>query len=1416
MRNFKIILLALNLLVVVLAAAPWAHGQIQGVDFNTLAVFSKTNNGAFPWSPPVLGADGNLYGTLPGGGTNNVGVIYKVSTNATQTTLYTFNTNNGANPIASLVSGRDGNLYGVALNGGTNNNSGTIFELTTNGAFTLLYSFGMMTNNVGSALDGSNPYGGLVQGRDGNFYGVTYSGGVSNVGTVFQFSTNGTLTTLHSFTGDGTNDDGAHPHLAPLVEGADGVFYGTTLSGGTNNAGTIFQITADGALTNLFEFNNTNGLNPYGGLNFGTDGNLYGTTGSGGAHDYGTAFQITTNGVLTTLFQFGGADGLHSPLGGVVPGNNNTLFGTTYGGGTQNYGAVFQLTTNGLLTTLLSFAGTNGADCYAGVIRSAGGNFYGAAYRGGGQGGYGTVYSLNFSMLVSFISPTANGFWSNDVLTVTGTASDNAPGRAIANVLYSLNSAAWTNPTTTNNWVSWTSNVMPAPGTNTLQAYAMDDVGNVSATNTVRFVYVPSATLTVLTNGSGTISPNYNGALLQIGKSYSMTATAATGVIFTNWTGGANLPLTVVTNKTTVQFLMVSNLTLQANFVDVTRPTLSITNVTAGMNVSNAAFTVKGIAGDSAAVANVFYSLNNAIWSNAATTNNWTNWSAAVTLIPGTNTVAAYSVDTSGNLSPTNRVSFQYVVTNLLQIQAIGLGTLSPNYSNAWLQIGKSYAITATAGTGFAFTNWTGGTSLPLSVITNGTTVQFMMASNLMLQANFVDVARPTLSITNVTAGMNVSNAAFTVKGIAGDNVTVASVLYSLNNTGWSNALTSNNWTNWSGAVTLLPGTNTIAAYAVDTSGNASITNTLKFVYVVTNQLQVSVAGLGSVSPNYSNAWLVVGRSYSLTATPASGFKFTNWTGGTSLPLSVITNGATVQFLMASNLTLQANFVDVTRPTLSITNLTAGQRWSNAVFTVRGTAGDNWQVSNVWYQLNGSEWSNAATANAWTNWSALLNLTPGTNSLQAYAVDSSGNVSLTNKVNFQYVVTNQLQVSVTGLGTISPNYSNAWLEIGRNYSMIATPATGFKFTNWTGGLITNTATLNFVMASNLTLVANFIDTNRPVLSITNLTAGQRWSNAVFTVRGTAGDNWQVGNVWYQLNGSEWSNAMTANAWTNWSALLNLTPGTNSLQAYAVDTSGNVSLTNELNFQYVVTNQLQVLTVGLGTIKPNYSNAWLEIGRNYSITSAPASGFVFTNWLISTNGISGAPVTGTNLQFMMVSNLMLQANFVDVARPTLIITAPTSGQKMTNALVTVIGTAADNWQVGGVWYQLNGGAWNPGMTTNSYTNWTSPLLTLEAGTNSVNAYASDVAGNLSTTNRVSIVSSNAFLLQLSFALTPPLTSAGLNFSLQLSPGLNGHVQVSTNLATWTALTNFVGTNTILNFLDPEATHSSHRFYRAVIP
>ncbi len=178
-------------------------------------------------------------------------------------------------------------------------------------------------------------------------------------------------------------------------------------------------------------------------------------------------------------------------------------------------------------------------------------------------------------------------------------------------------------------------------------------------------------------------------------------------------------------------------------------------------------------------------------------------------------------------------------------------------------------------------------------------------------------------------------------------------------------------------------------------------------------------------------------------------------------------------------------------------------------------------------------------------------------------------------------------------------------------------------------------------------------------------------------------------------------------------------------------------------------------------------------------------------------------------------ITMQVAFVDVAKPTLAITAPTSGQRMTNALANAKGTASDNWGITNVWYQLNSNAWSFATTTNHWTNW-SVTLTLVAGTNTIRAYAVDLGANLSTTNTVSFMSSNTFTLQLGFAAGPPLSGNGLSFDLQISPGLNGRIEASTNLVNWVTLTNFVGTNSIIYFRDAAATNLNQRFYRAVMP
>jgi len=192
--------------------------------------------------------------------------------------------------------------------------------------------------------DGGPPLAGLVQGADGSFYGTAVDGGSNSFGTVFKMTAAGAVTPLHAFGGN----DGAFPYAA-LVQGADGNFYGTTAEGGSNYAGNIFKMNPAGEVVSLYTFSGTNdGDFPLAALIQGTDGNLYGTTYEGGSARLGTVFKVTTNGTLTTLHSFNYADGAY-PFAGLVQGPDGNLYGTTERGGLGGAGTVFKITTNGAL-----------------------------------------------------------------------------------------------------------------------------------------------------------------------------------------------------------------------------------------------------------------------------------------------------------------------------------------------------------------------------------------------------------------------------------------------------------------------------------------------------------------------------------------------------------------------------------------------------------------------------------------------------------------------------------------------------------------------------------------------------------------------------------------------------------------------------------------------------------------------------------------------------------------------------------------------------------------------------------------------------------------------------------------------------------------------------------------------------------
>ncbi|MFZ0825924.1 MAG: choice-of-anchor tandem repeat GloVer-containing protein [Verrucomicrobiia bacterium] len=298
----------------------------------TISVFNQVN-GAYPYAGVVQATDGNFYGTTLQGGAASAGNVFKLSPVLGVTSLYSFTGGTDGNlPTAGLVQGSDNNFYGTTYEGGTYGN-GTVFKIATNGAFTALYSFQ-------GGNDGYGPWAGLVQGKDGNFYGITEYGGLSlGQGTVFKVTPTGTLTTLHTFHGAA---DGAYP-TASLIQAADGNYYGTTSEGGTNdNGGTVFKMAANGVVTILHQFGAGDGASPAAGLVQGSDGNLYGTTELGGLGGYGTAFTITTNGVLNTIVWFNWSIGAY-PTAPLIQATDGNFYGTTAFGGVNGFGTVFRL-----------------------------------------------------------------------------------------------------------------------------------------------------------------------------------------------------------------------------------------------------------------------------------------------------------------------------------------------------------------------------------------------------------------------------------------------------------------------------------------------------------------------------------------------------------------------------------------------------------------------------------------------------------------------------------------------------------------------------------------------------------------------------------------------------------------------------------------------------------------------------------------------------------------------------------------------------------------------------------------------------------------------------------------------------------------------------------------------------------------
>ena len=304
-----------------------------------LTAFPLNEGMACPTGGLTLASDGNFYGTaayINNRGTYDLtGAIFKLTPNGEIKALHKFDgSDGGAYPTAPPIQAADGNFYGTTeitdFTNGIPTGNGTIYRLTSSGAFSTIYVFDF--------IHGARPFDPLVQGTDGYFYGTAQSGGVFGGGVIFKATSSGQIAILHSIGGN----YGFADAVAPLIQGSDGNFYGTLSAGGDSGNGLVFQVTPAGKLTTLHSMNGiTDGADTFAGLIQATDGNFYGVN-SRGANSHchygcGTIFRLTPAGEFTVLYSFDGATG-RNPESTLIQHTNGLLYGATSAGGIGDVG----------------------------------------------------------------------------------------------------------------------------------------------------------------------------------------------------------------------------------------------------------------------------------------------------------------------------------------------------------------------------------------------------------------------------------------------------------------------------------------------------------------------------------------------------------------------------------------------------------------------------------------------------------------------------------------------------------------------------------------------------------------------------------------------------------------------------------------------------------------------------------------------------------------------------------------------------------------------------------------------------------------------------------------------------------------------------------------------------------------------
>jgi uncharacterized repeat protein (TIGR03803 family) len=348
-----------------------AHAQT----YTDIHDFLSTEGAPYALQAIAQGRDGNIYGTLPNGGSASSGTVFRATPSGKVTIIYSFDGTTGAVPYSGLTLGSDGSFYGTTYGGGANS-LGTVFKITSAGNPTFLHSF--------NGSDGTQPYFPPIEGKDGNFYGTTYGG------FAYKISSTGAFKLLTNALGGARS--------SPITQASDGNFYGATDSGGTGGCGAIFRMSTSGAVKVIYNFDGTHGcaspfIQP---LVQGPDGFLYGTAFGGGTFGSGVVFKVSTGGVLKVLHNIDFNKDGNGPEAGLVLATDGNFYGATYNYG-AGYGTLFRIAETGSFKKIYSFDYTHGANDETPAIQHTNGKIYGLTDAGGSNGA-GVLFTLDIGV----------------------------------------------------------------------------------------------------------------------------------------------------------------------------------------------------------------------------------------------------------------------------------------------------------------------------------------------------------------------------------------------------------------------------------------------------------------------------------------------------------------------------------------------------------------------------------------------------------------------------------------------------------------------------------------------------------------------------------------------------------------------------------------------------------------------------------------------------------------------------------------------------------------------------------------------------------------------------------------------------------------------------------------------------------